>query len=202
MSSNLTWHQHTVDATSRAKALGQKPLVLWFTGLSGAGKSTLANGVEQALAGAGKHSFLLDGDNVRHGLCSDLGFSDSDRTENLRRVGEVARLMVDAGLIVLAAFVSPFASDRQLIRERLPQGRFFEIYVEASLEACESRDPKGLYAKARRGEIKHMTGLDSPFEVPASPDLVVNTQALSPAEAVNKVLEWLEKEVGLDASAD
>ncbi|WP_115719763.1 adenylyl-sulfate kinase [Gallaecimonas mangrovi] len=202
MSSNLTWHQHTVNAVTRAKALGQKPLVLWFTGLSGAGKSTLANGVEQALAAGGKHSYLLDGDNVRHGLCSDLGFSDNDRTENLRRVGEVANLMVDAGLIVLAAFVSPFASDRQMIRDRLPQGRFFEIYVEASLDTCESRDPKGLYAKARRGEIKHMTGLDSPFDVPTAPDLVVNTQALSPEQAVEKVLNWLQSEVGLDASID
>ncbi|EKE73719.1 adenylyl-sulfate kinase [Gallaecimonas xiamenensis] len=202
MSSNLTWHQHTVDAASRAEALGQKPLVLWFTGLSGAGKSTLANGVEQALAQRGKHAFLLDGDNVRHGLCSDLGFSDSDRTENLRRVGEVAKLMVDAGLIVLAAFVSPFAADRQLIRERLPQGVFVEIYVEADLATCESRDPKGLYAKARRGEIAQMTGLDSPFEVPQSADLVVNTQQLSPEQAVAKVLAWLDDKVEWHAGID
>ncbi|WKE66276.1 adenylyl-sulfate kinase [Gallaecimonas kandeliae] len=201
MTSNLTWHHHAVDAQSRAKALKQKPLVLWFTGLSGAGKSTLANGVEQALAELGKHAFLLDGDNVRHGLCKDLGFSDGDRTENLRRVGEVAALMLDAGLIVLAAFVSPFKADRQLLRDRLGE-RFFEIHVDADLSTCEARDPKGLYAKARRGEIKRMTGLDSPFEVPENPDLVINTQQLSPDEAVARVLIWLVDKVGLDAATD
>ncbi|WDF90405.1 adenylyl-sulfate kinase [Aeromonas hydrophila] len=169
--SNIVWHAHAVDKQSRAEQKGQKPLVIWFTGLSGAGKSTLAGALEQALAVQGKHTYLLDGDNVRHGLCGDLGFDDAARQENIRRVGEVAKLMVDAGLIVLTAFISPFRAERQLVRNLVGEGEFVEVFVDAPLAVCEERDPKGLYKKARAGEIRNFTGIDSAYEAPEDPEI-------------------------------
>ncbi|MDX7832136.1 adenylyl-sulfate kinase [Aeromonas dhakensis] len=169
--SNIVWHAHAVDKQSRAEQKGQKPLVIWFTGLSGAGKSTLAGALEQALAAAGKHTYLLDGDNVRHGLCGDLGFDDAARQENIRRVGEVAKLMVDAGLIVLTAFISPFRAERDLVRNLVGEGEFVEVFVDAPLAVCEERDPKGLYKKARAGEIRNFTGIDSAYEAPERPEI-------------------------------
>ncbi|MFQ1733386.1 adenylyl-sulfate kinase [Aeromonas veronii] len=169
--SNIVWHKHTVDKQSRAELKGQKPLVIWFTGLSGAGKSTLAGALEQALAAQGQHTYLLDGDNVRHGLCGDLGFDDAARQENIRRVGEVAKLMVDAGLIVLTAFISPFRAERALVRSLLGEGEFVEVFVDAPLAICEERDPKGLYKKARAGEIRNFTGIDSAYEAPEQPEI-------------------------------
>jgi len=169
--SNIVWHDHAVDKRSRSEQKGQKPLVIWFTGLSGAGKSTLAGALEQALAARGKHTYLLDGDNVRHGLCGDLGFDDAARQENIRRVGEVAKLMVDAGLIVLTAFISPFRAERDLVRNLLGADEFVEVFVDAPLAVCEERDPKGLYKKARAGEIRNFTGIDSAYEAPENPEI-------------------------------
>ena len=168
---NVVWHQHAVSKQSRSQLKEQKPLVLWFTGLSGAGKSTLAGALEQALAAEGKHTYLLDGDNVRHGLCGDLGFDDAARQENIRRVGEVAKLMVDAGLIVLTAFISPFRAERTLVRNLLGADEFVEVFVDAPLSVCEERDPKGLYKKARAGEIRNFTGIDSAYEAPEQPEI-------------------------------
>ena len=168
---NIVWHQHSVDKQFRAGLKKQKPAVLWFTGLSGAGKSTVAGALENRLAELGYHTYLLDGDNVRHGLCSDLGFSEQDRRENIRRIGELAKLMADAGLIVLSAFISPHRAERQLVRDLLPEGEFIEVFVNASLEVCEGRDPKGLYKKARAGEISSFTGIDSEYQAPANPEI-------------------------------
>ena len=168
---NVVWHQHAVDKTLRAELKQQKPAVLWFTGLSGAGKSTIAGAVETRLAQLGYHTYLLDGENVRHGLCSDLGFSEQDRRENIRRIGELAKLMADAGLIVLSAFISPHRAERQLVRDLLPEGEFIEVFVNASLEVCEGRDPKGLYRKARAGEIPNFTGIDSEYQAPENPEI-------------------------------
>ncbi|EEZ88414.1 adenylylsulfate kinase [Vibrio harveyi 1DA3] len=168
---NIVWHQHSVDKQFRAGLKKQKPAVLWFTGLSGAGKSTVAGALENRLAELGYHTYLLDGDNVRHGLCSDLGFSEQDRRENIRRIGELAKLMADAGLIVLSAFISPHRAERQLVRDLLPKGEFIEVFVNASLELCEDRDPKGLYKKARAGEIPNFTGIDSEYQAPANPEI-------------------------------
>ncbi|NOH46535.1 adenylyl-sulfate kinase [Vibrio rotiferianus] len=168
---NIVWHQHSVDKQFRAGLKKQKPAVLWFTGLSGAGKSTVAGALENRLAELGYHTYLLDGDNVRHGLCSDLGFSEQDRRENIRRIGELAKLMADAGLIVLSAFISPHRAERQLVRDLLPEGEFIEVFVNASLEVCEGRDPKGLYKKARAGEIPNFTGIDSEYQAPADPEI-------------------------------
>ncbi|WP_428775237.1 adenylyl-sulfate kinase [Vibrio sp.] len=168
---NIVWHQHQVDKAQRAALKQQRPAVLWFTGLSGAGKSTIAGALESRLAELGYHTYLLDGDNVRHGLCSDLGFSEQDRRENIRRIGELAKLMADAGLIVLSAFISPHRAERQLVREMMPEGEFLEVYVNTSLDVCEQRDPKGLYKKARAGEIKNFTGIDSDYESPLAPEL-------------------------------
>lgn len=168
---NIVWHQHSVDKQFRAGLKKQKPAVLWFTGLSGAGKSTVAGALENRLAELGYHTYLLDGDNVRHGLCSDLGFSEQDRRENIRRIGELAKLMADAGLIVLSAFISPHRAERQLVRDLLPEGEFIEVFVNASLEVCEDRDPKGLYKKARAGEIPNFTGIDSEYQAPAKPEI-------------------------------
>ena len=193
MSSNIVWHSHPVDQDSRAEQKGQGPLVIWFTGLSASGKSTIAGALEQILTHQGYHTYLLDGDNVRHGLCKDLGFSDEDRKENIRRVGEVAKLMADAGLIGLAAFISPFRADRQIVRDILPEGRFVEVYVDAPLSVCQDRDPKGLYAKALRGEIKQFTGIDSPYEAPESPEVHIDAGSLSVAEAVNQLLAYLHE---------
>ena len=185
--SNIVWHAHAVDKQSRAEQKGQKPLVIWFTGLSGAGKSTLAGALEQALAASGKHTYLLDGDNVRHGLCGDLGFDDAARQENIRRVGEVAKLMVDAGLIVLTAFISPFRAERELVRNLVGEGEFVEVFVDAPLSVCEERDPTGLYAKARAGEITGFTGVDAPYEPPAKPELRLDTASMSIAEAAGRL---------------
>ncbi|CAM3842109.1 adenylyl-sulfate kinase [Vibrio aquimaris] len=169
--SHITWHQHNIDKAFRSQIKRQKPVVVWFTGLSGAGKSTIAGALENALAELGYHTYLLDGDNVRHGLCSDLGFSEQDRRENIRRIGELAKLMADAGLIVLSAFISPYREERQLVKDLLPEGEFIEVYVNTSLQVCEQRDPKGLYKKACAGQIANFTGIDSDYQPPLAPDL-------------------------------
>jgi adenylyl-sulfate kinase len=172
---HVVWHESTVTTADRAKVKDQKPKCIWLTGLSGSGKSTLANALEVALTEQGKHTYLLDGDNVRHGLNKNLGMSDADRTENIRRVSEVAKLMVDAGLIVVTAFISPFRADRDSARALFDDGEFVEVFVDAPLEECEKRDPKGLYQKARQGIIKEFTGIDSPYEAPEKPEVVINT---------------------------
>ncbi|MCF8296937.1 MAG: adenylyl-sulfate kinase [Saprospiraceae bacterium] len=171
---NIVWHSPTVESSKRESQKNQKAACLWFTGLSGSGKSTIANEVEKRLFENGNHTYLLDGDNIRHGLNKDLGFSEVDRVENIRRIGEVSKLFVDSGLIVLTAFISPFIKDRQLVRSLLDNKQFIEIFVDSDLESCEKRDPKGLYKKARAGEIKNFTGLDSPYEPPQNPELVIN----------------------------
>ena len=192
-SSNVVWHRQSIAKRERARQKAQQSAVLWFTGLSGAGKSTVANALEKALFQRGHHSYLLDGDNVRHGLNRDLGFSDEDRVENIRRIGEVARLMADAGLVVLSAFISPFRADRALVRELMEDGEFIEIHVDAPLEVCEARDPKGLYAKARAGVIRNFTGIDSPYEPPEAPEIVVDTSTLSVDECVDELLAYLKR---------
>ncbi|MES9943177.1 MAG: adenylyl-sulfate kinase [Candidatus Thiodiazotropha sp. 6PLUC2] len=199
MSSNIVWHSHQVDQQTRSEQKFQRPLVIWFTGLSASGKSTIAGALEQILTGQGYHTYLLDGDNVRHGLCRDLGFSDQDRQENIRRVGEVAKLMTDAGLITLAAFISPFRDDRRVVREILPDAQFVEVFVDADLQVCQDRDPKGLYAKAQRGEIKQFTGIDSPYEIPEKPEVHIHADKISVAEAVNQLLAYLHEVGALQA---
>ncbi|MGI9184539.1 MAG: adenylyl-sulfate kinase [Solirubrobacteraceae bacterium] len=188
---NLRWQSVSVDGASRAARLGQTPCVLWLTGLSGAGKSTIANQVETDLQARGRHTYLLDGDNVRHGLNRDLGFTDADRVENIRRVGEVAKLMVDAGLIVIVSFISPFRSEREMARSLFKPGRFFEVYVDTPLEVAEQRDPKGLYRKARRGELRNFTGIDSAYEPPETPDLQLPTTVRSVRQSSHDVLAML-----------
>ncbi|MBI4807434.1 MAG: adenylyl-sulfate kinase [Nitrosomonadales bacterium] len=174
-SDNVVWHHATVTRARREEQNGHRGAILWFTGLSGAGKSTLAHEVEEQLHRMGCHTFVLDGDNVRHGLCGDLGFSSEDRVENIRRIGEVAKLFMEAGVIVLTAFISPFRADRDKVRAMVQPGEFVEIYCECSIELCEQRDVKGLYKKARAGEIKHFTGISSPYEAPDKPELAVDT---------------------------
>jgi bifunctional enzyme CysN/CysC len=191
-SHNIHWQAVDVTKARRAESLGQKPAVVWFTGLSGAGKSTIANLVEKRLHGLGRHTYLLDGDNVRHGLNRDLGFTEADRVENIRRVSEVARLMADSGLIVLVSFISPFRSDRQMARDRLGAGEFVEIFVDAPLSVAEARDVKGLYAKARRGELKNFTGIDSPYEAPEAPEIHIRSDHVSPEAAAESIVAWLE----------
>ncbi|KTA92005.1 adenylylsulfate kinase [Aeromonas salmonicida subsp. smithia] len=191
--SNIVWHQHAVSKQSRSELKGQKPLVIWFTGLSGAGKSTLAGALEQALAVEGKHTYLLDGDNVRHGLCGDLGFDDAARQENIRRVGEVAKLMVDAGLIVLTAFISPFRAERELVRNLLGADEFVEVFVDAPLAVCEERDPKGLYKKARAGEIRNFTGIDSAYEAPKQLEIHLLNAGKPVAALVDELLTALRQ---------
>ncbi|MGY3884897.1 adenylyl-sulfate kinase [Aeromonas aquatica] len=195
---NVVWHQHAVSKQSRSQLKAQKPLVLWFTGLSGAGKSTLAGALEQALAAEGKHTYLLDGDNVRHGLCGDLGFDDAARQENIRRVGEVAKLMVDAGLIVLTAFISPFRAERDLVRNLLGADEFVEVFVDAPLSVCEERDPKGLYKKARAGEIRNFTGIDSAYEAPEQPEIHLLNAGKPAAVLVDELLTALRQRELLD----
>lgn len=190
---NLVWHSHRVSKQERATLKKQRPCVLWFTGLSGSGKSTLANALESKLFQMGHHTYLLDGDNVRHGLNRDLGFSDTDRVENIRRIGEAAKLFVDSGLIVLTAFISPFRSDRQMARTLLDQGEFLEVFVDAPLEVCETRDPKGLYAKARRGEIKQFTGIDSPYEPPESAEVRIDTGAQDVEACIETLMSELQR---------
>jgi len=189
---NIHWQAVDVTTVSRAAQKGQRAAVLWFTGLSGAGKSTIANLVEKKLFALGRHTTMLDGDNVRHGLNRDLGFTDTDRVENIRRVAEVSKLMVDAGLIVLVSFISPFRSERRLARDLLPEGSFLEVYVDAPLAVAETRDPKGLYKKARRGEIKHFTGIDSPYEAPENAELHIETAKLSAEDAAERIVASLE----------
>ena len=188
---NIVWHRPTVTRERRQELNGHRTCILWFTGLSGAGKSTLAHAVEEMLHRAACRTFVLDGDNVRHGLSSNLGFSDHDRRENIRRIGEAAKLMMEAGVITLTAFISPFRADRAVARELTPAGDFLEIYCKASLATCEARDPKGLYKKARAGLIKNYTGIDSPYEEPEAPELVVDTQHLSLEQSVELVLDLL-----------
>jgi len=185
---NIHWQALDVNKATRAAAKGQRPSVLWFTGLSGAGKSTIANLVEKKLQAMGRHTYILDGDNVRHGLNRDLGFTDADRVENIRRVAEVAKLMADAGLIVLVSFISPFRSERRLARDLMPAGEFLEVYVDTPLAVAEERDVKGLYKKARAGELKNFTGIDSPYEAPEAPEIHVDTTSLTPAEAAELIV--------------
>jgi adenylylsulfate kinase len=196
---NVTWHEHRVSSADRKKLKGQKSCVLWFTGLSGAGKSTVANTVDHKLAEIGKHTYLLDGDNVRMGLNKNLGFSAEDRTENIRRIGEVAKLFSDAGLVTLTAFISPYKADRDIARELLEEGEFIEVYVQASLATCEERDPKGLYKKARAGEIKGFTGIDAPYEAPDNAELVLDSDAHGIDELADQVVAYLESNGYLSA---
>lgn len=190
---NVIWHQHVVTKQERAKQKTQQPCVLWFTGLSGSGKSTIAGALENALVTRGKHTHLLDGDNVRHGLCGDLGFSDDDRRENIRRIGETAKLMSDAGLIVLSAFISPFITERDSVRAMLDAGEFIEIHVATGLDICESRDPKGLYKKARTGEIANFTGISSEYQAPLNPEIVLHTNEQSIDDSVEQLLCYLQE---------
>jgi bifunctional enzyme CysN/CysC len=188
---NTPWQALDVDRRARAEIKEQRPCVVWFTGLSGAGKSTIANVLEKRLHALGRHTYLLDGDNVRHGLNQDLGFSVADRVENIRRVSEVARLMADAGLIVLVALISPFRVERRRARALMADREFLEVFVDAPLEVAEARDPKGLYRKARRGELRDFTGVDSPYEVPEAPELRIDTTSLTPEQAAAAILAWL-----------
>ncbi|CAH6904031.1 adenylyl-sulfate kinase [Vibrio chagasii] len=193
VSADVVWHNSTVTHADRVALKQQRSVCLWFTGLSGSGKSTVANAVESKLLQMGKHSYLLDGDNVRHGLNKDLGFSDTDRIENIRRIGEVAKLFVDAGNIVLTAFISPFISDRKQVRDLMQDGEFLEVFVDTPLEVCEQRDPKGLYKKARAGEIKHFTGIDSEYQAPLNPEVHLKTEKLSIEACADYVVSELEK---------
>ncbi|MBL0258793.1 MAG: adenylyl-sulfate kinase [Bacteroidetes bacterium] len=184
--------EHKITKTERAKLLRQKPVIIWFTGLSGSGKSTLAGMLEEALYADGYKTYLLDGDNVRFGLNKDLGFSEADRKENIRRVAEVAKLMMDAGLIVITAFISPYREDRDLVRKMVQPGEFVEVFVNTPLDVCEQRDPKGLYKKVRAGELQQFTGIDSPYEEPLQPELNIQTMNQTPVESVKQILEYLE----------
>ncbi|HAJ77275.1 MAG: adenylyl-sulfate kinase [Gammaproteobacteria bacterium] len=190
--SNVHWQALDVDRQSRASIKQQTPRIIWLTGLSGAGKSTIANLIEKKLLAKTRHSYLLDGDNVRHGLNKDLGFTDADRVENIRRVAETAKLMLDAGLIVITSFISPFRAERDMARTLFDEGEFIEVFIHASLEVCEQRDPKGLYKKARSGEIKNFTGLDSPYEPPAHPEMLIDTVDLTVEQAADEIIEYLE----------
>ena len=191
-SSNISWHEMSINKKTRSELNSQKPCVVWFTGLSGSGKSTIANILEQKLHTVGKRTYLLDGDNVRHGLNKDLGFTDTDRVENIRRVAEVSKLMVDAGLITLVSFISPFKSERQMAKELLSSDEFFEIFVNTPLEECEKRDPKGLYKKARAGELKNFTGIDSLYEEPENPDLTLDTTSSNAEELTDQIINFLQ----------
>ncbi|SMO33444.1 adenylyl-sulfate kinase [Melghirimyces algeriensis] len=193
MESNIIWHDTAVTKKERRDRNGHGSAVLWFTGLSGSGKSTLANALDRRLTQLGIKSFVLDGDNIRHGLNKDLGFSPEDRKENIRRIGEVAKLFVESGQLVLTAFISPYREDRDQVRALLGQGEFLEIYVRCSLEECERRDPKGLYQRARRGEIPEFTGIHAPYEEPLAPELVVDSQRWTVEESVESILKLCEE---------
>jgi len=188
---NFHWHTGEVDPAERAAIKGQEPCVIWLTGLSGSGKSTLANAMERKLVEKGRHTMILDADNIRQGLNRNLGFTEADRTENIRRIGEVAKLMTEAGLIVITAFISPFTADRDMVRALLPVGAFIEVYLSTSLEVCEARDPKGLYQKARKGEIPNFTGISSPYEEPLKPELRFDTASLSVAECIDSITKYI-----------
>lgn len=190
---NITWHETKIKKEDRRRLNGHSSAVLWFTGLSGAGKSTLSVAVEQELHGRGIRTYILDGDNIRHGLNKNLGFSPEDRKENIRRIGEVSKLFVDAGVMVLTAFISPYRADRDMVRELVEDNEFVEIYVNCPLEACEQRDPKGLYKKARNGEIQNFTGIDAPYEAPEHPELVVETDKQPLEQSVGQVIRFLEE---------
>ncbi|MBL4909569.1 MAG: adenylyl-sulfate kinase [Alteromonadaceae bacterium] len=188
---NTVWHQQHISKTQRSQQKQQRPCLLWFTGLSGSGKSTIANAVDALLFARGCHTYLLDGDNVRHGLNGDLGFSDAARIENIRRISEVSKLFVDAGLIVSTAFISPFASDRTMARSKLQQGEFIEVFVDTPIEICEQRDPKGLYKKARNGEITDFTGIDSTYDVPKNAEIHLHTANLSVEQCAQQIIDYL-----------
>ena len=201
-SNNVVWHQATVTQERREQANGHRSFAMWFTGLSGAGKSTLAHAVEEQLHQMGCRTFVLDGDNVRHGLCADLGFSDVDRVENIRRIGEVAKLMTNGGVIAMTAFISPFRAERHKVRSMMPEGRFVEIYCKCGLEVCEQRDVKGLYAKARAGLIKNYTGISSPYEEPEDAEIVVDTDVLSIDDSVAMVIDGLKRRGLINGGVD
>lgn len=190
---HIVWHDHHITKADRAEQKQQKPCLIWFTGLSGSGKSTVANALEQQLFIDCHHTYLLDGDNIRHGLSNDLGFSNDDRVENIRRIGEAAKLFVDAGLIVMTAFISPFKSDRDIARSLVEESEFIEVYMSTSLEVCEQRDPKGLYKKARAGIIPHFTGIDSDYEAPLNPELTLDAGTYSTGECVVKIVDFLKQ---------
>ena len=187
---NIVWHDMNIKREYREKLLSQKSILLWFTGLSGSGKSTVASALEKRLHGMGKLTYLLDGDNIRHGLNSDLGFSEEDRIENIRRIGEISKLMVDAGIITISTFISPFREDREKVRKLLGK-KFIEILIDCPLEVCEQRYPKGIYKKARNGEIKNFTGIDSPYEKPENPEITVSTHLNSLDECVDEIIKYL-----------
>ncbi|GAB6042213.1 adenylyl-sulfate kinase [Endothiovibrio diazotrophicus] len=192
-SSNVIWHRATVTRARREERNAHRAVVIWFTGLSGSGKSTLAHAVEEELFLRGGQTFVLDGDNIRHGLCSDLGFSIAERHENIRRIGEVAKLMVEAGTVALTAFISPLREDRDRVRGLMPHGEFLEVYCRCDIDTCAERDPKGLYARAKKGEIKEFTGISSPYEEPLRPELVVDTAELTIEQSVERVLVLLRE---------
>lgn len=193
MSNNIVWHDHHVTKEERSELKQQKPCILWFTGLSGSGKSTIANAVEVKLNKLKKHTYLLDGDNIRMGLNKGLTFSDEDRIENIRRIGEVSKLFVDSGLIVLTAFISPFKNDRKMVRSLVEEGEFIEVYIDTPLEVCESRDPKGLYKKARNGDIPNFTGISSPYEAPSKAEIHIKTDKFSIEQSVDEIIKYLDK---------
>ncbi len=195
---NITWHAHQVSKAERCQLNGHKGSVLWFTGLSACGKSTIANTVDHLLHSRGKHTCVLDGDNIRHGLNKNLGFSAEDRAENIRRIGEVSKLFCDAGFLTLTAFISPYRADRDAVRSLLEDGEFIEILVDASLETCEARDPKGLYQKARAGEIKGFTGIDDPYEAPQNPELILDSNTKGIKELAEEVVAYLDSHGYLD----
>ena len=194
-SNNLQPHKHFVDAKLRRKLINQKPMLIWLSGLSGSGKSTIANDLEKKLYENGFLSYLLDGDNIRIGLNKDLGFSDEDRKENIRRISEVSRLMLDAGLIVITAFISPFEEERELAKSLVKEENYFLVHVDCSVEKCEERDVKGLYKKARNGEIKNFTGIDSPYEIPDSPSLIVDTEQENVEQSVDKIYNAIKNKI-------
>ena len=195
-STNVVWHEQTITKSTRREQNGHNSFVVWFTGLSGSGKSTLANAVAARLFNDQVRNYVLDGDNIRHGLNKDLGFSEEDRTENIRRIGEVAKLFVDGGQVVLTAFISPFQADRKIVRDLLEEKEFIEVFVKCPIDTCEQRDPKGLYVKARQGLIKDFTGINSPYEEPVNPELIVDTHSFSIEENVEQVINYL-KQIGL-----
>ena len=192
MSNNIIEHIHTISKEQRSKLKDQKPCILWFTGLSGSGKSTIANALEVELNKLGKHTYLLDGDNIRLGLNAGLSFSDEDRVENIRRIGEVSKLFVDSGLIVLSAFISPFQKDRDSVRKLVSKDEFIEVFIDTKLNICEQRDPKGLYKKARDGKIINFTGISSPYEEPTNPEIVIKNNNISIETVVDKIIDYLE----------